>query len=423
MSAGWVLLLLGPRGRPWVERAVGLTSAGVEVLVCGSAPELRARTSSARPVSAAVVDADAPGVDRDLLAHAGRACPVVIVERGTGRPWRALGAAAVVAADCSAEQLREVLASVALPVEVPAALPGDPRSPAVPSGGRLVAVCGTGGSGASTVAAGLAQGFGLGSARLGMDGPVVLADLCRRADQAMLHDARDVAVGLQELVEAHRAHEVTSRHVRAHCLPVAARGYDLLVGLRQPRAWAALRPRAVTAALAGLRSAYSAVVADVEPDLEGEAETGSIDVEERHALARAAVRSADVVVAVGRPGLHGTHALVRLLGEVVAAAVDGARILPVVNRAPADRAARAEITATLAALGSSGERPLPPSFVGDLAVEPAFLCGHPLPIEISHDLASTVDAVTRLASVGTRHEEHHRVRPGTLGHLSRQDAW
>jgi glycerophosphoryl diester phosphodiesterase len=60
----------------------------------------------------------------------------------------------------------------------------------------------------------------------------------------MLHDVRDVLVGVQELVDSHRSASPEARHVRAHCLPVPERGYDLLLGLRRPRAWTALRPRA-----------------------------------------------------------------------------------------------------------------------------------------------------------------------------------
>src|SRR5205085_729703 len=76
----------------------------------------------------------------------------------------------------------------------PAAAPGPWR-------GRLIAVTGPGGTGASVAAIALAQGLGS-DVRYG--GLVLLADLALNADQAMLHDARDVVPGVQELVEAHR---------------------------------------------------------------------------------------------------------------------------------------------------------------------------------------------------------------------------
>ena len=62
-----------------------------------------------------------------------------------------------------------------------------------------------------------------------------------------------------------------------------------------------------------------AVVADVTGDVEGEAEGGSADVEERNHLARSAVLNSSVVVAVGAPGMKGVHSL------AVAGAIVGRR--------------------------------------------------------------------------------------------------
>jgi len=236
-----------------------------------------------------------------------------------------------------------------------------------------------------------------------------------------------VLVGTQELVEAHRSGAPDAAHVRGHCLPVPARGYDLLLGLRQPRAWAALRPRAVAAAVDGLRRAYGTVVADVEGDLEGEADSGSIDVEERHALARTAVQGADVVLAVGSPGLHGVHALARLIHDVVALGVHPARILPVVNQPPKRPGPRAEITAALAELCTSrAGRPAPPLLLPRRKVDEAFRDGAPLPAALATATATAAAYVAQRAP-SLQHGEAvdalapRLVRPGSLGALVGSD--
>ena len=93
----------------------------------------------------------------------------------------------------------------------------------------------------------------------------MLADLALDADLAMLHDAGDVVPGVQELVESFRHGDPAPRRG-----PLARRSrddhpYRLLLGLRRHRDWTVLRPRAFEAALDGLRSAFTNVIADVEP--------------------------------------------------------------------------------------------------------------------------------------------------------------
>ncbi len=224
-------------------------------------------------------------------------------------------------------------------------------------------------------------------------------------------------------MEAPRSASPDAAHVRAHCLPVPDRGYDLLLGLRRPRAWAALRPRAVAAAIQGLRGAYGTVVADVEGDVEGEAETGSADVEERHSLARIATLGADVVVVVGRPGLHGVHALARLVHDVVGLGVHPARILPVVNQAARRAGSRAEVTAALAELCATPTgRPAPPLHLPRCKVDEAFRDGVPLPQPLAQATARAATVVAARApgfyeaGAGDLHGPR-LVRPGSLGAL------
>ena len=103
--------------------------------------------------------------------------------------------------------------------------------------------------------------------------------------------------------------------VRAHVFDTGDRGYDLLLGLRRHRDWPVLRPRAVQACLDGLLRSYRLVVADLDPDLEGDDEVGSLDVEERNVLARTAAGRADLVLVVAPPTVVGLRRLVLILDE------------------------------------------------------------------------------------------------------------
>ncbi len=427
MSDRWVVLGLAPVRSAWFGQLAHWATAGtvpVELLRCQSIEELRARLVGPRPVSAALIDAAIPGLDRDLVSGGPAHCPVIVVG-GRDDRWSCLGAAAVLEPGFGPVALLDALGATARPVVEADRVPGEPADAASPepAPGRMVTVCGSGGVGTSTVAVALAQGLAAGHGQALLPQPVVLADLCRRADQAMLHDVRDVLVGVQELVEAHRSGLPDARHVQAHCLPVPERGYDLLLGLRRPRSWTALRPRAVAAAITGLRGAYGTVVADVEADLEGEADTGSIDVEERHALARAAVQGADIVVLVGTAGLHGVHALARLVHEVVGLGVHPARILPVINQPPKRAGSRAEIVSALAELCSTPVgRPAPPLHVPRRKVDEAFRDGTPVPDNLARAVARATAAVARRvptmpAGEAVDPQAPRLVQPGSLGAL------
>ena len=166
----------------------------------------------------------------------------------------------------------------------------------------------------------------------------------------MLHGSPDVVPGLTELVEGHRSGAPSIDDVRGLTWHVTARGYHLLLGLRRHRDWTAVRPRAFAAALDGLRRGFRIVVADVDADLEGEQATGSVDVEERNAIARTTISAADLVLVVGQPGLKGLHSHLRTTRAVLAHGVPGDRLLPVINRSPKGPRARAELTAAFGTL-------------------------------------------------------------------------
>jgi len=141
--------------------------------------------------------------------------------------------------------------------------------------------------------------------------------------------------------------------VRSLTWNVPARGYHLLLGLRRHRDWTAIRPRAFAAALDGLRGSFRIVIGDVDADVEGEDATGSLDVEERNAIARATVNAADLVLVVGLPGLKGLHSHLRTTRAMLAHGVPAEHLLPVINRSPKGPRARAELTAAFGTLLAS----------------------------------------------------------------------
>ncbi|HET9690828.1 MAG TPA: hypothetical protein VFP61_06725 [Acidimicrobiales bacterium] len=424
----WVLLGFARPRVAWFAEVARMATTGVlgaEFVKCLSADDARTRLASGRPHSALLVDVGAPGFDRDLVAAAATAGTAVLAV-SDGRPLRwspaDLGVAAVLAPDFDAATLLDALQAAARPVARATLLPPlvDDAEP-LRWQGRLVAVCGTGGAGASTVAIALAQAA---AADVRHGGSVVLADLARRADQGVLHDAPDVGPGLQELAEAHRLGRPGPGVVRAMTFEVPERSYRLLLGLRRPAAWSTLRPRAADAALEGVRQAFQVTVAQVDADVEGEADGGSIDVEERNHLARQVVTTADAVVVVGRPGLSGTAALGRLLDDLVAAKVDPDRVVPVIVRAPRSPRARAELARALAvaspgasaASSGAGAGVRPPVWVPDRDPEADLRDGAPLHAQLVRPLARAVDAVLDAhGDAPPPAPTPERVAPGSLG--------
>ncbi|HEX6235828.1 MAG TPA: hypothetical protein VFZ68_01470 [Acidimicrobiales bacterium] len=350
----YVVLGLARARTPWFgEVARWATSAAlpVEFVKVVSVEEARARLRSGRPFSALLVDGALAGLDRDLVdLAASHGCAVVAVDDGrTSRGWGDLGVAAVLLATFERDQLLEALRAVAQPIarsDRGAPVPSPDPAPAAWRG-RLLAVTGAGGVGRSTMAMALAGGLAADPRDRGL---VVLADLSLRAQQALLHDVGDVVPGVLELVEAHRTAALGGDEIRGLCWSVPERGYHLLLGLRRHRDWTALRPPAVTAALEGLRRTFRVVVTDVDGDVEGEAATGSVDVEERNVLARVALGAADLVLVVGRPGLTGLHAQLGVVTDLLDAGVEPSRVVPVINRAPRNPRQRAELSAALARL-------------------------------------------------------------------------
>ena len=419
----YVVLGLARARAEWF-RAVGQWAASAalpaEFVKCVSAEELRARLASGRPFSAVLLDAGSPAVDRDLISTARDAgCEVLIVDDGrTSRQWAALDVAAVLPRELTREQLLDALATHCTMVGHGDRVAPDEAAEAASlrTAARVAVVCGPGGTGTSTVAMALSQGLA------GSGASVVLADLCRRGDQAMLHDARDVIPGVQELVELHRVHRPSPDEVRALTFEIADRGYHLLLGLRRPRHWSTIRPRAFEAAFESLRRSFAGVVCDVTADFEGEDDAGSADVEERNHMARQAVGRADAVLVVGLPGLKGLYSLVQVMSDLAALGVPGERILPVVNRAPRGPRLRASVAAALSELSPATSHL--PLFLPECGVEEAVRDTTPLPAPLPQLLAGALGAVLdRAAPAHPVPPNPERVVPGSLGRWAGREAF
>lgn len=403
-------------------------SLSMDFVKAMSLEEVRSRLESGRPFSALLVDGGLPGIDRDLLESAReRACAVIVIA-ARDRDWTSLGAAAQLPPDFERADLEAVLADHASPIGTADDLPGQPVDDEPDAGfrARTVAVTGPGGTGRSVVAAALAQGF---AADVAHADTVVLADLALHADQAMLHDARDVIPGVLELVESHRAGTPSAEEVRSLTFDIVARRYRLLLGLRRHRDWTALRPRALRAALDGLRRAFTVVVADVDDDLEGEDVTGSADVEDRNLLARTTVSMADVVVVVGACGPKGVHSLLRVVRELLDIGVEAGRVVPVVNRAPRRGPARAETSRTVTELlmaSHPAHRVLSPVFLPERRhLDDLLRDGSPLPAVLVEPVVQAVrvrlDDLDTVPSAPTT-DEPVPVEVGSLGEWDEEVA-
>lgn len=426
MSAEQFALLALARPRAgWFSEVGRWSTSGslpVDFVRCVSIEELRARLRGGRAWSALLVDHSIAGLDRDLIDDARAVgCATIVVGDGSRRrDWMALGASAIIDTPVSRDALLATLRSCAPPLE---RLPGSAADltvrPPLAWEGRLITVTGSGGTGTSTVAAALAQGL---AADPASGGRVVLADAALDSSQALLHDIGDVVPGLQELVEAHRSATPDRGEIRALTWHCADRGYDLLLGLRRHRDWTVLRPRAVEAAFVSLRLSYSLTVVDVDADVEGEALTGSADVEDRNVLARHTTATADLVFVTATPTVTGLHRLVRDLTALLDHGVAPDRLLPVVVKAPRTSRGRAELTrAVTELLGPVGQAmtapPLHLPFRKD--VDGLQRDGAPLSRLLAEPLATVATALLdRVEPIerrsGTEPFEPVSVRPGSL---------
>ncbi len=386
----WVVLgLAHPRAGWFSELARWATSAAVPIdfVKCISANEVRARLSGGRAYSALLVGGNVNGLDRDLIdttLTAGAA--VIVVDPVVDRNWTEMGVSSLLPATFDRSDLMAVLTEHAAPISrVTQQAPEEPSELESAWRGQLIAVTGAGGTGTSITAMALAQAFAGDPSNQGL---VLLADLALQGELSMLHDAREVVPGLQELAEAHRAGRLPIEEIRSMVFDASGRGYHLLLGLRRHRDWTAIRPRAFDSALDGLMRSYRLVVADVDPDVEGEDQTGSLDVEDRNLIARTSIARADLVVVVGHGGPKGVHSLSRTVRALTEHGVDPARIIPVINRAARSPRRRAEASRTLATL-------IDPSESANAIGNPVFLPERRELDDVIHDGARLPSALGR----------------------------
>lgn len=412
----FVLAGLARARAPWFRSVAGwATSASIpaEFVKCVSAEELRAMLDGPRRFSAVLLDGGLPATDRDLLASVREdgAAPIVIDAPGVARDWSELGAAAVLPATFERDALLDVLSTYATMVPIGDTSPTEPAAadPIALPHAPVVAVCGPGGTGTSTVAMALAEGLAATH-----DGTVLLADLRRHAEQGMLHDARDVAPSVQELVEAHRGRRPAAAEVLEHTFFVEERGYHLLLGLRRARYWAVLRPRVFEAAFSSLQRVFDTVVADVDADLEGEADGGSLDVEERNVMARTVAGRCAVAFVVGRCDAKGVHALVRVIADLRDAGVPTDRVVPVLNVAPRSPRQRAALARAVGEL-VDGACASAPVFLPARRVAEALRDGVGVPAPIPVTLARACRSLLMRAQTPVVAAVPERVIPGSLG--------
>lgn len=421
----YVVLALATARATWFRDVARWATSGVaplDFVKCLSPTEVTARLESGRQFSALLVDSGLPGLDRDLIELGNqRDCPVLVIGDHLTN-WQELGAVAQLPTELTRAQLLDALATHAHLVGKVEAEPSTANvaAPVTPWRGQLVAVTGARGSGASTIAMALAQGLGSDVRHAGM---VLLADLALDADLAMYHDAREVVPGLQELVDAHRSGRPGASELRGMTFDIVSRRYSLLLGLRRHRDWTVLRSRALEAAIDNTRSAFHVMVADIEPDLEGDAETGSTDVEDRNLVARTIARQADVVVVVGDPGLKGLHATGRVLRDLRSFGVEPERILAIMNRAPRQARARAEFARAFAALCGPTATSAPVPVPHRRGLEELHRDAGRFPDAIVEPVTGAVRSLLdRLPAFASEQPEPVAIAPGSLGTWADDEA-
>lgn len=399
----------------------------IEFVRCVSVDEVRARLMSDRRHSAVLLGEDCTGVDRDILetSRDAKCAPIVIANGTPRRDWKSLGAASVITHPFTPDELLATLREHAMGIERRSFRRSTAFSDQERRSGHLITVLGAGGTGTSTLAMAIAGQLASGDLTLPPK-PIettVLIDASLNADQARLHDLGDVVPGLPELVDLHRMSNPSTDDVRQHCWFSRRHGYDVLPGLRRHRDWTILRRRATVAALASLRDTFDVVVADTDADLEGEAQTGSIDIEDRNVLARELATTADLIVLTAHAGVAGTSRSIQTFRDLIELGVDSRRILLVVLGAPRSTRRRSELTRTIATLLSevfpSHPIPIPVMVPIRRDLEPIFHDGAPPPRSV---LGSVTAAIGHLfADVGPLTDRHSlnetpiAIIPGHLG--------
>ena len=348
-----------PAWMPAVDLRLADLGSGHEFLPCAGIPDLLNRLDSGRPFSALLVDHRTVGVDRELISRAAVAgCPVFVVGGDVER-WTGLGATAVIAPGLPLDELATLLARRARPIDRIDRLDlHRSREPADGTwSGRLVAVTGSAGAGAPTIARSLAGGL---AADPRLRHSVCLVDARLEADQALLHGMDGAALTLQEATQAHRGGLPGADDLERFLPTPPGADHRLLPGIRRRRDWPTIGGPSLRATLGNLCRHHLVTVVDVDPwvDLASDEQpTGPATPGEP---ARVVCDLADLLLVVGRTGTRagpgGPAALARTLDNLRDAGVPEERLVPLRLGDGSERIGRRRARRALNALGSERGR-------------------------------------------------------------------
>lgn len=411
MSAVDRVLGLAPARSAWfhtVERWSQSAMVPFEFVRCLTVDDLLRRVTDGADV--ALIDECVAGLDAEFIERLREAgCVAIIVTADPSHSGSAPhGAPAVVSAPFERTHLLDLLEQ-----KINDRTARSDESIATETRrGRIIGVTGAGGSGTSTMARAIAS-------ELTDHGTVALVDAAPHADQALLHDLGDIVPGLPELVELHRNGRPDADDVAGRLWECPRHGYDLLPGLRRPREWTLLRRRPVEAMADSLCARYDFVVVDCDDDVDGERETGSIDIEERNLLARTFVLGADAIVLTTRADVTGLRRGVALTTSLVDAGVAPERIIVSVTGAPRTTRDRSRLSRELTLLlrGDAGiPVPTPVMVPHRRELAALDLDAAPLPRQYSASVVTALnDVLTRVAPPTPSAPMLRAVVPGTLG--------
>ncbi len=328
-------VLLGlTAGGTWpdvAERLVATRGTGDEFLVCDGRVDLLTRLGTGRPFSAALVDHRTVGLDREFVRRADAAgCPVILLG-GPDDPVRtsSLGLAAHLPEPVTERDLADAISvhAVAIGRVDDLRLAGDGDATRSDRWtGRLIAVTGPGGTGASSVAGSLASGL---AADVRLRGEVLLIDACLEADQAHLHGLQETTVDLQGATQAHRGGDPAGRALDGLLVSPAGHHHRLLPGIRRRRDWPTIGGPTLAATLRNLRDHHLATVVDVDPDVDLGPTHQPVGPATPGEPARIVLSLADLVLVVGRSAPSGSddRATRRVLENLLEAGVPENRIV------------------------------------------------------------------------------------------------
>ena len=171
--------------------------------------------------------------------------------------------------------------------------------------------------------------------------------------------------------------------------------------------------------LDGLLRPFDVVVADVDADLEGDDEVGSVDVEDRNLLARTVAARADLVLVSALPTIAGLRRLIVHLDDLLRFGVGPDRLQPVLSRAPRRARARAELAGAVARAGHRRSAPTgrlgSPLFVPERSgLDDLHRVGSPLPRALVDPVAAVVGPA-RQPTGGPRRDRRPRAHAGRAG--------